>query len=186
MDSSLRKAAQQALEALAIGQDAANEVAQTYHEAMAGYRPARHIAVDDDVRKIKDAITALRVALAEPDLFHCPKCGGPADNGHDRSIPPSPYWCTKCMAEPAQEPVWVCPDSAEHRYQKPGHCEDCGKTLVQERHFCPRCGKRTNDIHTCTPPAPLTDEIIAELWHQNGGFHHHFARAVERWLKGNP
>ena len=30
----------------------------------------------------------------------------------------------------------------------------------------------------------LTDEVIADLWHQNGGFHHHFARAVERWLKG--
>ena len=30
----------------------------------------------------------------------------------------------------------------------------------------------------------LTDEKIAELWHKNGGFHHHFARAVERWLKG--
>ena len=30
----------------------------------------------------------------------------------------------------------------------------------------------------------LTDEIIADLWHQNGGFHHHFARAVERYLKG--
>ena len=30
----------------------------------------------------------------------------------------------------------------------------------------------------------LTDEKIAELWHQNGGFHHHFARAVERYLKG--
>jgi hypothetical protein len=22
----------------------------------------------------------------------------------------------------------------------------------QERNFCLRCGKRTNDIHTCTPP----------------------------------
>jgi hypothetical protein len=22
----------------------------------------------------------------------------------------------------------------------------------EERNFCPRCGKRTNDIHTCTPP----------------------------------
>jgi hypothetical protein len=30
----------------------------------------------------------------------------------------------------------------------------------------------------------LTDEKIAELWHLNGGFHHHFARAVERYLKG--
>jgi hypothetical protein len=38
------------------------------------------------------------------------------------------------------------------------------------------------------PPKPLertlTDEVIADLWHKNGGFHHHFARAVERWLKG--
>lgn len=34
------------------------------------------------------------------------------------------------------------------------------------------------------PERTLTDEIIAELWHKNGGFHHHFARAVERWLKG--
>jgi hypothetical protein len=34
------------------------------------------------------------------------------------------------------------------------------------------------------PQRTLTDEVIADLWHQNGGFHHHFARAVERWLKG--
>jgi len=34
------------------------------------------------------------------------------------------------------------------------------------------------------PERTLTDEVIADLWHQNGGFHHHFARAVERYLKG--
>lgn len=34
------------------------------------------------------------------------------------------------------------------------------------------------------PQRTLTDEVIADLWHQNGGFHHHFARAVERYLKG--
>ena len=34
------------------------------------------------------------------------------------------------------------------------------------------------------PQRILTDEVIADLWHQNGGFHHHFARAVERYLKG--
>jgi len=27
---------------------------------------------------------------------------------------------------------------------------------AQERNFCPRCGKRTNDIHTCTPPQEST------------------------------
>ena len=26
----------------------------------------------------------------------CPRCGGPADNGHDRGFPPNPYLCTKC------------------------------------------------------------------------------------------
>jgi hypothetical protein len=35
----------------------------------------------------------------EPDLSKCPKCGGDADNGHDRSIPPIPYFCTKCHAQ---------------------------------------------------------------------------------------
>ena len=45
---------------------------------------------------------------AEPDLSLCPQCNGPADNGHDRSIPPSPYLCTKCMAEP----VHKCPNCA--------------------------------------------------------------------------
>ena len=24
--------------------------------------------------------------------------------------------------------------------------------VQQEQNFCPRCGKRTQDIHTCTPP----------------------------------
>ena len=35
----------------------------------------------------------------EPDLSVCPGCGGEADNGHDRCLPPSPYYCTKCDAE---------------------------------------------------------------------------------------
>ena len=38
--------------------------------------------------------------VQEPDLSRCPKCNGPADNGHDREVPPNPYYCTKCMAEP--------------------------------------------------------------------------------------
>jgi len=34
------------------------------------------------------------------------------------------------------------------------------------------------------PSRRLTDEVIADLWARNGTFHHHFARAIERWLKG--
>ena len=37
-------------------------------------------------------------------------------------------------------------------------------------------------LHTCTPRR-LTDEVIAQLWYENGTHHHHFARAIERWLK---
>ena len=41
----------------------------------------------------------VREIVEESDLNKCPKCGGPADNGHDRCHPPSPYLCTKCTAE---------------------------------------------------------------------------------------
>ena len=37
------------------------------------------------------------------DLNKCPGCGGPADNGHDREYPPSPYYCTKCEARAEEE-----------------------------------------------------------------------------------
>lgn len=30
------------------------------------------------------------------DLNKCPGCGGSADNGIDRSLPPTPCYCTKC------------------------------------------------------------------------------------------
>ena len=48
--------------------------------------------------KAKSTIAALRERLAETadDLARCPNCGGPADNGHDREVPPNPYWCSKC------------------------------------------------------------------------------------------
>jgi hypothetical protein len=47
----------------------------------------------------------------------------------------------------------------------------------QEQNFCPRCGKRTNDIHTCTPPqrsessgkpsawVGLTNEELTDLFY---------------------
>lgn len=32
----------------------------------------------------------------ETDLSKCPGCGGEADNGFDRCVPPAPYYCTTC------------------------------------------------------------------------------------------
>ena len=59
------------------------------------------------------------------------------------------------------------------------------RAALEQPEQCDRCGKvtRYGDVHTCTPRI-LTDEVIADLWHQNGTYHHHFARAIERWLKG--
>jgi hypothetical protein len=78
-----------------------------------------HVEMTWPIDRTSEAIFNLRAALAqqaepkgggrlppplqaEPDLSLCPQCNGPADNGHDRSIPPSPYLCTKCMAEMPQ------------------------------------------------------------------------------------
>jgi len=106
-----------------------------------------------------DGVTdTLRAALAEPvqepDLSRCPQCGGPADNGHDRSIPPNPYWCTKCMAEPV-------PDSKHatiaewwaDKQRKPltdGQIHDCfqqkHKDKVTERRMIARAIERAHGI----------------------------------------
>jgi hypothetical protein len=87
--TTLREAAQQALEAL--------EKTHTQPGC-------------DQWQAERKASVALRAALAhqdEPDLSRCPQCNGPADNGFDRSIPPSPYLCTKCMAEPVEPIAWM-------------------------------------------------------------------------------
>jgi hypothetical protein len=54
----------------------------------------------------------------------------------------------------------------------------CGETCERAK-LCAICARALKQ-----PERILTDEVIADLWHQNGGFHHHFARAVERYLKG--
>jgi hypothetical protein len=55
--------------------------------------------------------------------------------------------------------------------------------LEQAKRSVDRAVNRMTDA-LAQPERTLTDEVIADLWHQNGGFHHHFARAVERYLKG--
>jgi hypothetical protein len=65
--TTLREAAQQALEALEIGYACAEAEAAQYHAAMAGYRPHRHAQMDADVQKIAQAITAIKAALEQPE-----------------------------------------------------------------------------------------------------------------------
>jgi hypothetical protein len=49
----------------------------------------------------------------------------------------------EALAQPEQEPV------AWEQFYTPA-------PQRTEQNFCPRCGKRTNDIHTCTPPKENT------------------------------
>jgi hypothetical protein len=37
--------------------------------------------------------------MVEADLSICPSCGGPADNGWSRDVPPAPYVCKRCTME---------------------------------------------------------------------------------------
>ena len=39
--------------------------------------------------------------------------------------------------------------------------------MNDERNFCPRCGKRTNGVHTCTPPSESFDAEIFRLRAEN-------------------
>jgi hypothetical protein len=63
--TTLRQAAEMALEALVLAHDFAQAAAADYHESMKGYRPHRHAQMDADVKQIADAAEALRAALAE-------------------------------------------------------------------------------------------------------------------------
>lgn len=101
--TTLREAAQQALEALEgyrreLGDQQPCDAEQALEAALA--EPAQE--PDSPERRCggPGCDGTCCQPVEEPDLSRCPKCGGPADNGHDREVPPNPYYCTKCMAEP--------------------------------------------------------------------------------------
>ena len=71
-----------------------------------------------------------------------------------------------------------------------GEC-GCPSANVQKSTLaCPNCASSADELTVAymmgaqSRMRTLNDEIIAELWHKNAGYHHHFARAIERWLKG--
>jgi DNA-directed RNA polymerase subunit RPC12/RpoP len=55
----------------------------------------------------------------------------------------------------SQEPV--CPDCKAKVLYECVACSSNNYPPQLEQNFCPRCGKRTNDIHTCTPPQEKND-----------------------------
>lgn len=78
-------------------------------------------------RAIVRAAAEIGKEIEEHDLNKCPKCGGVADNGHDRCHPPNPYYCSACMAEgvgqPEQKPVAYMMVNRSHGLQPSLHWE---------------------------------------------------------------
>lgn len=107
---SLREAAKAALEALHIGASAAESIAEQYHEAMKGYRQARHDALDADVRTIRTAIEGISAALAEADPMQCEHCGIQFPDKQPGSLCPKCHReVTRAEAEKAEPVAWYLP-----------------------------------------------------------------------------
>ena len=168
----LRTAAQQALEAL---------------ELIVQWDEADLILLDHHIERARGAITALKAALAEPvqkpDLSRCPKCNGPADNGHDREVPPNPYVCTKCMAEPVAW-RWGYRSVTTGEMDWRGYVEIAAHPNLRSPEII------MEPLYTAPPQRPvepLTDDAMQKVFTDSfglcpepGGFLFRVGRAVER------
>ncbi len=72
----------------------------------------------------------------------CPTCGGPADNGNDRSFPPNAYECTKCAAPERKEKIERGAEDFANRF------EGVMKELAEEE--CDH-DYRSKNCDTCVP-----------------------------------
>ena len=116
---------------------------------MTGYESKKHMA-QDKLDSMKDE--ALKLALEALQF--------------DGNI-----WHMDCKKDEAITAVALVIDGVLVKSALPekytGHLYTTPPQRPEERNFCPRCGKRTQDIHTCTPPQRtwvyLTDEHIKEI-----------------------
>ena len=59
------EAMKQMVDALMVAVEYVEEGAEEFHRKFAGYKEHRHKAMDDDVKQVNDAITALRTAIEQ-------------------------------------------------------------------------------------------------------------------------
>jgi len=90
----------------------------------------------------------------------CDRCG-------KVTRPGDVHTCTAKALRLAERLAYVC------KYSDSEHWDDLAAAAAELRR-----------LHSMTERR-LTDEVIADLWAKNGTFHHHFAHAVERWLRGD-
>jgi hypothetical protein len=122
---------------------------------------------------LKLALEALETCYE--DEWHSEDDFGLAQTYDENKVAQAIAAIEEALAQPAQEPVaWPChiieADFSERTITLGMECGDYKVSSgthwlsttppaaqpAQERNFCSRCGKRTNDIHTCTPPQEST------------------------------
>ena len=113
-------------------------------EALEFFSDTSNSAMDKAVSE--DAIASLRQAIREHAMYEVQRLG----------------------QEIEQEPVLTIEELEQEIYQNTRNFVslDVMEWMLKryythppqrtEQNFCPRCGKRTNDIHTCTPPQENT------------------------------
>lgn len=116
------------------------------------------------------AVIALKAALAEEALQRLTDVHQEMEAALEQ--PEDPMREAKALAQ-AYENGW----NAAQPQEQPEQDKFCDSHCTWRDHH-PDC------VRAEQPQRTLTDEVIANLWHANGGFHHHFARAIERWLRG--
>ena len=110
-------------------------------QALEALYPISHNSTDDYRGQADKAITSLRQAIREHAMYEVQRLG----------------------QEIEQEPVPTIEELEQEIYQNTRNFVslDVMEWMLKryythppqlEQNFCPRCGKRTNDIHTCTPP----------------------------------
>jgi hypothetical protein len=67
------------------------------------FDPTKLRSGEDEEATPQSAPKAAEPVEPRRDLSKCPRCGGVADNGHDRCVPPNPYWCSKCSLAQAEQ-----------------------------------------------------------------------------------
>jgi len=84
------------------------------------------------------------------------ECDGDFPEGFDKSldIPAQALrQANAALCEVTNNRMWDVPALAERMLM---FCRNTHPPQRTEQNFCSRCGKRTNDIHTCTPPQDNT------------------------------
>jgi len=84
------------------------------------------------------------------------ECDGDFPEGFDKSldIPAQALrQANAALCEVTNNRMWDVPALAERMLM---FCRNTHPPQRTEQNFCSRCGKRTNDIHTCTPPQENT------------------------------